>query len=190
MKIFLFFILLSTSLFGAQFAPNPDVGSAFNKLQGIPAASKYQLGTLLRESHNQAICVYDFATLGGAIGKVNLVGEDLKTPCLLPGKSVIRNGYVDVTSYTGGTAGSISLSSGGGSVDLLANTNMTSFTAATEFYLLLPRFATASTFIKLSTANSIVGGISVNSYQVTATILGTALTTGHFRVFIDYSLSE
>jgi hypothetical protein len=198
MRIFLLALLFCGQLFAAapvvgaaqlQLGPGPDVENAFNKLQGVPAARKYALGTILRQAYNTLVCVYDFATQGGAISTIGLLSTDLRTACTIPGKSVIRNGFVDVTtSPTSGGSPTIAIGSGAATNDLLAATAIGSFGAGQ--YLLIPRYATVGTFIKLSTANVVTNGVNTNAYQPTMTIATATLTAGHFRVFIDYSLSE
>jgi hypothetical protein len=186
-NLILFLLVLTAGAFA--YTPSPDYGTAFNKLQGVPAASKYQLGTELRESHNVAICVYDFATQGGATGTINLLSSDLKTTCSIPGKAVIRNAYLDVTTALV-SAGSttISFSSGKTAADLKAATLYSSLTGILA--MTSPQFATVATYIKITTANAISGGLSVNASTPSITLAAAALTAGHFRLFLDYNLSE
>jgi hypothetical protein len=172
-----------------RFAPDTDFKAAFNKLQGVPAASKYQLGTVLAEAHNTLTCVYDFATQGGAIGNINLLSTDLKTPCTLPGKAVVRGGFIDVTtSPTSGGSATIAFSTGQAAADLKTATAIGSLTAGQ--YVMIPLVQTIGSYIKLTTANSVVNGVSVNAYQPYVTVATAALTAGHFRVFLDYARSE
>ncbi len=199
-KILLALALLGGSLFAttnspvvgaaaARIAPDPDFQYAFDHLQGVPAARKYKLGTILWEAHNTLICVYDFATQGGAIGNINLLAEDLKTPCALPGKAVVRNGFIDVTtSPTSGGSATIALSTGQTAADLKSATGYGSLTSGQ--YAVIPVVGTVSTYIKLTTANTVVNGVYANVYQPYATIATAALTAGHFRLFIDYMRSE
>jgi hypothetical protein len=193
------FLLFSVSAFGIvsptlntaqpRLSPDPDFKYAFDNLQGVPAARKYKLGTVLWQAHNTAVCVYDFATQGGAIGNINLLNEDLKTPCTLPGKAVVRNGFIDTnTAVTSGGSATISLSTGQAAADLLAATGKASF--STGELAIIPVVGTVSTYIKLTTANSIVSGVNLYPYQVYATVAVAALTAGHFRLFIDYARGE
>lgn len=189
MKVFqLIFSLLLIVISAYADVPNPNFGYSFNRLSGIPVAGQYQFGTKLREMHNTAICVYDFAKLGGATGTIGLKSTDLVTPCRIPGKSVIRNGFIDVTTSPLSTGAYLSVSSGASAGDLKAATLYSSLTSGR--YAVIPVFATVGTYIKLTNANSIVNGVSVNAYQPTVTIATATLTAGHFRVFIDYALSE
>lgn len=186
-NLILFLLFLTVGAFA--YTPSPDYGNAFNKLQGVPAASKYQLGTELRESHNVAICVYDFATQGGAISTIKLLSSDLKTTCSIPGKSVIRNAYLDVTTaLTSGGSATISFSSGQTAADLKAATLYSSYT--NQQAMTSPQFATVASYIKITTANTIVSGLNVNAVQPSITIAAATITAGHFRLFLDYSLSE
>jgi hypothetical protein len=197
MRLLLAFLLTCGTLFAAaptvttaqpQFGPGPDVQTSFDKVSGFPTAVKYKLGTLLQQSYNTLYCVYDFATQGGAVGTVNLLSTDLKTPCTLPGKSVVRNGFLDVsTALVSAGAGTMSVGTGASTTDLLAATGVASLTGQV---LLVPRYATVGTFIKLSTANAVVNGVNRNAYQPTVSIASAAFTAGHFRVFIDYVLGE
>lgn len=197
-NIFLALLLLSGSAFAInsptlntaqpQLSPGPDFQYTFDHLTSLPSARKYRLGTVLWEAYNTLICVYDFATQGGAIGNINLLAEDLKTPCTLPGKAVIRNGMVDVTTApTSGGSATLALSSGQTAADLMTATAKASFTGQ---LLLIPVFATVANYIKLTTANSVVNGVNVNAYQPYLTVATAALTAGHFRVFIDYVRGE
>lgn len=189
MKFLLALLLISAELFAAQIVPNPDFQVTFDNLQGIPAARKYKLGSVIREAHTTAVCVYDFATQGGAIGQIKLLARDLITPCLLPGKAVVRNGFVDVTTaLTSSGSATVSFSSGKTDADLRMAIAYTSLTASQ--YSVSPAFATVSTYLKLTNANTIVNGVNLNAYQPYITVATAALTAGHLRVFIDYSISE
>lgn len=188
--MFKFFLLLILTTFSA-FAdvPNPDFGFLFDRLPGQPLARKYNLGTKIREAHNTAICVYDYATSGGALGNIRLLSTDLKTPCLLPGKAIVVNALMDVTTaYDSTGSATVSVSTGQVTADLKTATAKGSFTAGQ--YIGIPVFATANTWLKLTGANSIVNGVSVNHYQPYITVAASILAAGHMRLFLDYRLSE
>lgn len=185
-KIFLVLAFLTLGAYGD--VPNHDFGILFNRLPGEPLARKYQLGTKLREMHNTAICVYDYATSGGAVGNINLLSTDLVTPCKIPGKAVIRGGFIDVTTApTSSSSATIAFSSGKTASDLHGAIG---YALYANQLLVSPVFATVSTYIKLPNANSIVNGVTVNAYQPIITIGTAALTAGHIRLFIDYEMSE
>jgi len=194
MKNIFISLLLVCSALHAE-VPNPDFQHTFNHLQGVPEARKWSLGTVLRQAHNTAVCVYDFATQGGAIGNIKLLGTDLVTPCLLPGKAVIRGGFVDwTTTLTSGGSATVSISSGQAVADLKAAQAYTALSPQTTFNStsnsLIPTPGTQTTYVKITAANSIVGGVNTNPSQPYITVATAALTAGHARVFIDYSVSE
>lgn len=171
MKKFLLLLVLSTQVWAA--VPSTDFEFLFNRLG--PSWVKYQGGTIMRESHRRAICVYDFAKEGGAVGAINLRDTGLVNNCTLPVKAIITNGLVDVTtSLTGGAGATVS-------IDLATTADLvTSRPIASYSGQMAVTPTGASTAIKLSSA----------AKTVTATVGTAALTAGHFRVFVDYSLSE
>jgi len=199
-KIFLLLLLLSGGLFAAnntptlnfaqpRFAPDPDFQYTFDHLSSIPAARKYRLGTVLWEAHNTIVCQWDFANQGGAVGTHNMVAEDGVTPCTVPGKAIIRNGFLDVTtSITGGGSATLAVSSGQTAADLLAATLVTSLSSGR--YATIPVFGTVSSYVKISTADSVVNGVNLNPVQPYVTVGTANLTAGHFRLFIDYVRGE
>ncbi len=185
-------LLLLTSVSLMADVPNPDFGVLFDRLPGVPLARKYNLGTKLREMHNTAICVYDHATQGGALGRINLLSTDLKTPCRLPGKALIVNALMDVTtSYDSTGASTVSVSSGQDLADIKAATavGIGGVFGRTQF-IGIPVYATANTWLKLTGANSIVGGVNQNYYRPYINVASSILAAGHMRLFIDYRLSE
>lgn len=187
--ILLFVSLLLSSISAFGDVPNVDFGFLFNRLPGVPLARKYQLGNKLREMHTTAICQYDFGTLGGALGNINLVSPDLVTPCQIPGKAVIRNAFVDVTTNPASLgSATIAISSGKAAADIMNTTSIASFTV--NRYQVTPTFATAGSWIKITATNSIVNGVNVNASQVYITVGTAALTAGIFRVYIDYVLGQ
>lgn len=193
-KIFALLVLLCGNLFAAQIAPNPDFQTTFDKLQGFPSARKYLLGTLVREAHNTAICVYDYPTQGGTVFpgtvvQVGLLAQDLKTPCLLPGRAVIRGGMIDVSVSLVSVSATLAISTGGSAGDLRPDTGYGTFNGTGELAV-SPALATVTGYIKLPLPNTVVNGVNLNRYQPYLQIKNSNLTAGHFRVFIDYVLGE
>lgn len=170
--------LLSTVAFANSTTANFEY--EFNRLSGVPAASKYALGTLIREAHNQAVCVYDFATLGAATSAaVSLKNTDLKTTCTIPGKAIILNGFMDTTGdvHASGGAATIKLQTAGSSANLLTSSTATSGSRVQ----LIPDWATLSDSVKLG---------STASYAVQLQSTSGTLTSGHLRVFLNYVQGE
>lgn len=178
-----------------QLAPGPDVQFSLDNIQSLPPFRKYKVGRILREAHTTLICVYDYATSGGANGTIGLLATDLKTPCLLPGKAIVRNAFVDwnvnpiAGTSTAPVTPTFAVSTGQTAGDLQVTVVSPAF-ARQQQYLMSPVFATVSTWVKLRTANSVVNGVSLNPYQPSFTIASGPLTGGHFRLFIDYTLGE
>ncbi len=173
-----------------RMAPDPDYQYTFDHLQSIPEFRKYKVGQVMRESHNSLICVYDFGVQGGAIGNIGLLSTDLKTPCTLPGKAVVRNGFIDITTALAGAVGTtVALSTGNTAADFKASATSATFAAVGQ-YIASPVYASVGTYVKLTTPNSVVNGVNLNPYQPYVTIGVGALTAGHFRAIFDYSLSE
>lgn len=152
----------------------------FNRLSGVPAARKYQLGTKIREAYSQAVCVYDYATSGGSNSTaIALKAADLKTACVLPGKAIILNGFIDVTRdlIASGGANTFKIQTAGGNGNLLASTTATSASRVQ----LIPDWATLSDSVKLG---------SSSSYAVQLQATSGAFTAGHLRVFLNYAQGE
>lgn len=169
--------LLMLGLTAMADVPTSDFEFTFNRLSGVPAARKYQLGTKLREAHGTAICVYDYATLGGVKNtNIGLLSTDLQTACQLPAKAIIHNGFIDVTTAPVGSGALIALGSSLAGVDVLGGTGIASLPLGG--HSILPA-GTLASHIKVPTAA-----------QPTITIGGANLTAGHFRVFLDYVLGE
>lgn len=171
--------LVTVTSFAAT--PTADFGFTFNKLAGVPAANKYQLGTVLREAHNQAVCVYDYATSGGAVATIALKATDLKTACVLPGKAIILNGFLDVTSDLSTTGvPSVSFGTTGSVNNLKVSAAASTITSAARIQM-IPDWATIADSVKLGTSTT---------YNVNMTVTSAALTRGHLRVFLNYALGE
>ena len=188
LKYFLAILLACTAVMAD--VPDPDFGNLINRLPGQPLFRKYQVGTKMREMHTTALCVYDYATQGGASSTaIKLLSGDLKTACLLPGKAVIRGGFVDVTVQpTAGASTTLALGSGNATNDLKVAADVSAWPVSQ--LALVPTEGTVASYVKLPLANSVVSGHNVNAYQPTVSVGTASLTGGHFRVFIDYVLSE
>lgn len=177
---FLFLALfLSYSALGVN--TNSAFESVFNKLSGIPAAATWSLGTVLREAHTTQVCVYNYATQGGAVGTIALTNVDLITPCVLPGKAVIVNGLVDVsTTLTSDGSATVALQTAGGSANLKTAAAYGGYATSARLQL-IPDWATVADSVKLG---------SSSSYAVQAVVAASALTAGRFRVFLQYVQGE
>lgn len=184
MKIFaLLFMLLALPVMADT--PTPDFGFLFNNLPGQPLARKYQLGTKLREAHNQIECIYDYATSGGAVSTLILKSTDLVTPCGIPGKSVIMNVVINsTTTMTSGGNATVALETHGGSANLLAATGKASFTSSAILQG-VPDWATVADMVKVG-----AGTVTAPLISIDAVIATAALTAGRFRVIIQYALGD
>ena len=173
--------LLALSTVAMANNASPDFEYIFNRLSGVPAAQAYQLGTLVREAHSTQVCVYDKATSGGAVATIALKNTDLKTACVLPGKAIILNGFLDVTTDLSTTGvPSVSFGTTGSSTNLKASAAASTITSAARIQL-IPDWATLSDSVKLG---------STATYAVNMHITSAALTAGHLRVFLNYVQGE
>lgn len=180
MRFLTAFLLLFT-LSGSAQVPSSDMGYTFDRLSGVPAARKYNLGTVLREAHNQAVCVYDYSTSGGAVSTITLKDTGLVNSCTLPGNAVILNGFIEV--YTDlSTTGIPSVSFGTtGTVNNLKTSAAASTITSAARLQLIPDWATIADSVKLGDSAT---------YGVTMTVTSAALTRGKLRVFLNYALGE
>jgi hypothetical protein len=187
MRIFLSLLMLFLGVTKPIYAdtPTPDFGFLFNRLPGQPLARKYGLGDKIREAHGQAICVYDYATSGGAVGTIVLKATDLVTPCGIPGKAIIVNAWVNSTTAMVSTgSATVALQTHGASADILAATGKASFTTSAIIQG-IPVWSDLTKAIKLGAGTATAPLITID-----AVVAVTALTAGHFRVFINYALGE
>ena len=184
MKIFLLlFALLAMPVMADT--PTPDFGFLFNNMPGQPLAKKYQLGTKMREMHNQIECIYDFATSGGAVGTLVLKSTDLVTPCGVPGKAVIMNAWINsTTTMTSGSSATVALETHGGSANILAATGKASFTSSAILQG-IPVWSDVTKAIKVG-----AGTVTAPLITIDAVIGTAALTAGRFRVILQYALGD
>lgn len=174
MRLFLTILALAVGTANAAI-PTSASEYSYNNLSGHSDAAKYALGTMLREAHTRLICVYSFATSGGALGTISLKQTDLKTDCTIPAKSIVYDGLIDViTAPTSASAAYLNLKVIAAG-DLKADLAKASWTGLLDT---IP-VNTAATAIKIASAKTISVVISSGS-----------LTGGKFRVFLDYALSE
>ena len=118
--------------------------------------------------------LYDFATLGGAIGAVLLRDEE-NIALVLPNKAIITSVYIDVlTAITSGGSATIALGANT-TTDLKAATLYSSYTGIVAG----TPVGTAATAVKLTADRNL-----------TATIATAALTAGKFYVMVEYIMSE
>jgi hypothetical protein len=158
--------VLGTSAFAGP-VPTSSDEFQWNRFWG-PAALATLAGTKLREAHNTAVGVYDFATAGGAIGE-RPVG------LTLPNGAIIRNVFIEtLTAPTSGGAATIAFRAQS-AADLLGATAIASFTGRQQG---VPNGAVAN-MIKLTAART-----------VTATVATAALTGGRIAIYIDYVLGQ
>lgn len=161
--------------------PTSDMTFTFDRLSGVPAARKYSLGTVLSEAHSQAVCSYNFDTLGGDVSTITLKDTDGVNSCVLPGNAIILNAFLDVTEDLAGTGTpQVALQMNGNSEDLRAAGNASSITSAAPIQL-IPDWANLSDAIKLGDSST---------YAVELVVTSAALTAGKFRVFLNYALGE
>lgn len=147
----------------------------FELNQASPGAmAKHQLGT---RTQSQRVLIakakYDFAVQGGAIGTVNLVGEDGKA-VVLPNKAVVVDCLIDVlTQGATSASGTLALGTGQAGNDLKAATAAASYTGRVACVPV----GSAATVIKLTADRT-----------MTATIATGALTAGKLWVYVYYIL--
>jgi hypothetical protein len=121
--------------------------------------------------------VYDFATLGGAVGTVVLRDyKDTSQQAQLPDGAIVRDCLIDVvTAPTSGGSATIALGTGQSTTDLKAATAIASYTGLVACVPV----GSAATAIKLTADR-----------KPSATIATAALTAGVVNVHISYELSE
>lgn len=173
-KFLLLAAMVAVSAFGAlppSFTPNANSEFDMNKYMGA-VPYKYSLGTQLRQAHNTAVGIYNFALVGGT-------NKSLVTGITLPSKAIVRSVFFDVLS-TPTTAGTSELGFYV-STSVLAAPDLKGYTALASW---TGRVAgtpddTVSKMIKLT-----------GQKQVYAVVSGSALLAGKIKVFVDYVISE
>lgn len=117
---------------------------------------------------------YNFAVQGGAIGAIQLLGEDGK-PVVIPNKAIVTKALVDViTAFTSGGSATVALGLNT-TTDIKAATAIASYTGITAC---IP-VETAATCVKMTADRT-----------ATMTVATAALTAGRVMVFIEYVMSE
>lgn len=132
------------------------------------------LDVALNQTKGVLTAVYDFSTLGGAIGTLNLLDMD-GNAAVLPAGAIITNCTFDViTALTTSASGTMAINSEGAG-DLKAALAAASWTGKLAG---IP-VGTAATWVKLTAQR-----------QIQATIATGAITAGKFYAFIEYHLSS
>lgn len=153
------------------------LGDQFNMNQGAKQGLvEAKLGDkLIKETVHTLKLQYSFAVQGGAIGAINLVGEDGKA-AKLPKGAIVRDCLIDVvTAPTSGGAATIAFGTGQAANDLKAATAIASITGLVACVPV----GTAATAIKLTLDRT-----------PTITVAAFALTAGKFYVHIEYLMSS
>lgn len=165
-------LTLSAVIFGATLeksvVPTANMEYQLNKQWG-PLPFKYSLGKVLKQSHNTAVGVLDFArgTLSGSVD----------TGITLPSKAIIRNSFIDViTQPTSGGATEIGFTAQT-AFDLYGRTAKASLTTGIKDGVV--EDGTEAGYIKLTAARTVYAVVS-----------GSALTAGKIKIFVDYVVSE
>ena len=118
--------------------------------------------------------LYNFATSGGAIGAINLLGDDGK-PAVIPDNAIITKVLVDViTAPTSGGAATIALGANT-TTDIKAATAIASYTGIVACVPV----ETAASCVKTTADRNVV-----------ATVATAALTAGRFYVLVEYIVTE
>ncbi len=142
------------------------------------AASKTQLGTLLRNRKGTLKCIYDLSDTvrqGGAVGDHNLLDED-GNAVVLPAGAIITQVYIDIiTAFTStGNNGTIALNAESAG-DLLAAVDADTLSGVSAGVPV----GTAATMVKTTAERTLVCTVATN-----------AILTGKAHVFVDYVLSS
>lgn len=139
------------------------------------------IGTELNQTKNSLVCVFDFATLGGAISTIQLK-DSQGNAAVLPAGSVITSVFIDsVVAVTSAGSATIALTTGVNAGDLLAATAKASF-SANALVAGVP-VGTAATSVKVP--NTVAQG----GTPISAVIAVAALTAGRFYVIINFDRS-
>lgn len=142
--------------------------NSFSPLEGT--------GTLVNQTQNMLVAIYDFAVQGGAVSTVYLLDEK-GNPAILPDNAIVQRVLVEViTAVTSSATATVALGAES-TTDLFPATSKASLTLAA--FLDGTPVDTAATADKLSADR-----------RVSATIATTALTAGKIRAYIRYVLSE
>lgn len=135
------------------------------------------LGAELHKTKNVLKAIYDFTTLGGAVGDIALIDDDGK-PAVIPAKAVVTRVWSEtitsVTSLGSATVAGKWLTA----ADLQVATAKATLVAA-AFVEGVPD-GTAAKFIKGSASDVVVK----------ATVAVAALTAGRVLYYVEYVLSE
>lgn len=141
---------------------------------GGQVMQKSQMGTTLREAHNQVVGVYDFAKVGGAAGTFTL------TNSTLPLYAVVTNVWIDVATAPKNASGTTQLAWGyNNATDMSAYTNITSYTQDKVFQG-GPAWITGSPV-------RITGSAAL---PLKLTVSGSALTGGRLIFFGNYGIRQ
>ena len=156
----------------AQSLSRSEIKFFLNRLNAM--AHKTRLGDLLDNAYFQAVGIYDFSVVGGAVGLISLRDSEGQT-FKLPTNAIIKNVVLDVVTEIAGGAGStfgLQLQSAN---DLLADTAIASVTGRVQG---IPNNAVAN-MIKLTAERTLQAEIGTD-----------ALTAGKVNIFIEYMVSE
>lgn len=162
-------LFVGTAFAAAPASEVPTAATAFQLDRWLgPAAFNNKLGTKLRQAHNTAVGVYDFANFNTGVNGSYGVG------ITLPDNAIIRRAFFDVITapqpanlkieFTAQTTG-----------DLKASTAAGSWTGIVDGEL----NDSIAEYVKLTADRTVV-----------ATLLDSTATAGKIKVYIDYVLSE
>lgn len=149
-----------------------DTAGVALRLRADVAAPLEGLGEAVHKTPCMLKAVYDFASLGGAVGNISLV-DDAGYPAVLPAGAVVTKVLADVvTAVTSGGSATLGLKA-------LADGDLLTATAKASL---------ASGFLDgnpVNTAATVVGPTTVAT-QVLAQVGTAALTAGKMNFYIYY----
>lgn len=133
-----------------------------------------RMGTKIRQAHNVAYGVFDFANFGGDISSTSF-----NVGILLPDNAVVRWAMFEIlTSVTSGGSTDLCFQTGESACDLHAYQAKASWATSDAFQEGVPDNEEGN-FIKLTAAR-----------QIKAVVSGASVTAGKIKVYLDYILSE
>lgn len=154
------------------------ISSANRTLMNTHAPLDPILGTQLHKTKNILKAIYDFASLGGAVGDIALL-DDEGNPAIIPSKAVVTRCWSEtITTVTSGGSATVAaklLTA----ADLQAATAKASLVAGA--FVEGVELGTAATYLKQSNALD---------QQVKVTVAVAALTAGRVAYYLEYVLSE
>lgn len=142
----------------------------------LAKANSNQLASDMHKTQNVLKAIYDFSSLGGALGDISLV-DDLGNSAVLPAGAIVMKvlAYV-VTGVTSAGAATVALKAAT-AADLMAATAKATLVAAALV-----------DGVPVNTAATAVGPLAADT-QVKVTVGTAALTAGKIQYFIEYVIS-